>query len=95
MYIIPIAWLYVVILMSAAEATAPNGPVLGASITLLLYGVLPVGLLWYLMGTPARRRAIRASEAAERLATPQAQLLQPNTGSVATGDAIPAVRKEP
>ena len=38
---------------------APNGTVLGAAITLLLYGVLPLGLVLYIVGTPARKRARR------------------------------------
>ncbi len=68
MYIIPIGWLYVAIMMSVAEATSTQGSVLGAAITFLLYGVLPVSLVLYYMGAPARKRAIRAREAAERAA---------------------------
>ncbi|MEY2862116.1 MAG: hypothetical protein RL392_2574, partial [Pseudomonadota bacterium] len=30
MYIVPIAWLYVAVMMSVAEATNTNGTVLGA-----------------------------------------------------------------
>ena len=35
MYIVPIAWLYVAIMMSVAEASNSNGTVLGAVITFL------------------------------------------------------------
>ena len=35
-----------------------------AVITLLLYGVLPLGLLLYILGTPGRRRRRRAAESA-------------------------------
>ena len=63
MYIIPIAWLYVTLMMAVAEATSSNGSMLGALITFVLYGVLPVTLVVYLMRSPARRRAIRAREA--------------------------------
>ena len=66
MYIVPIAWIYVALMMSVAEATATNGTVLGAIFTFLLYGVAPVALVVYLMGTPSRKRAIRAREALER-----------------------------
>lgn len=90
MYLIPIGWLYVALMMSVAEATNSNGTVLGAVFTFLLYGLLPVGLLLYFMGTPARKRAIRAREAAE-----QAASVQPDTGSLAAADAVPPVGKEP
>ena len=64
MYIIPIAWLYVALMMAVAEATNSTGTVLGALITFVLYGLGPVLLVLYLMGSPARRRAIKAREAA-------------------------------
>ncbi len=63
MYLVVIAWIYVVLMMSIAEATNSNGTLLGASITFVLYGVGPVALLVYLMGTPARRKAIKKREA--------------------------------
>ncbi|MFZ3128562.1 MAG: hypothetical protein WA136_11160 [Rhodoferax sp.] len=90
MYLIPIGWLYVALMMSVAEATNSNGTVLGAVFTFLLYGLLPVGLLLYFMGTPARKRAIRAREAAE-----QAASVQPDAGSLAAADTVPPVGKEP
>ena len=64
MYIIPLAWLYVALMMAVAEATNDNGTVLGGLVTFLLYGLGPVLLVLYLMGSPARRKAIRAGEAA-------------------------------
>ena len=64
MYIIPLAWLYVALMMAVAEATHDNGTVLGGMITFVLYGLGPVLLVLYLMGSPARRRAIKANEAA-------------------------------
>lgn len=33
MYLVVIAWLYVAVMMSAAEATADNGSLLGAIVT--------------------------------------------------------------
>ena len=51
MYLIAIAWAYVALMMAAAEATSPQGSLLGAAITLLLY----------ILGTPGRRRRQRAS----------------------------------
>jgi hypothetical protein len=63
MYIVAIGWLYVALMMSVVEATNSNGTVLGAVITFVLYGAAPVALVMYILGTPARRRAIRAREA--------------------------------
>ena len=54
MYIIAIAWLFVVVLMAAAEAMATSYT--GALMTLLFYGVIPLTLLLYILGTPQRRR---------------------------------------
>jgi len=65
MYLIVIAWIYVVLMMSVAEATNSNGTVLGALITFVLYGVGPAALVVYLMGAPARSRAIKKREAEE------------------------------
>jgi hypothetical protein len=110
MYLIAIAWMYVVVMMSVAEATAPNGTVLGAIITFVLYGVLPCTILMYLMGTPMRRKAIRAREkaeleafrevAAQDAASSQAttlspSLFQPDAGSHSPADAVPPVREKP
>ncbi len=60
MYLIAIAWMYVALMMALAEATAPQGSILGACITLLLYGVLPCSLLLYILGTPERKRRLHA-----------------------------------
>lgn len=92
MYIVPIAWLYVALMMAIAEATNSNGTILGAVITFLLYGLAPVGLVAYLMGAPARRRAIKAREAAEMAQSPS---VEPDAGRHAAADAVAPVRKEP
>jgi len=65
MHLVAIAWLYVAIMMAAAEATHTNGSVLGAIITFLLYGLGPVALVLYVLGAPARRKAIRRREREE------------------------------
>ncbi len=89
MYLIPIAWLYVAIMMALAEATNPQGTLLGAFFTLLLYGLLPLGILMYVLGGPARKRAKKESEA-QAQAQAQAQThahspsaVQPNEGAEA------------
>lgn len=62
MYLVAIAWAYVALMMAAAEATSPQGSLLGAFVTLVLYGVLPLALLLYILGTPGRKRRRRAAE---------------------------------
>ncbi len=100
MYIIPIAWLYVALMMSVAEATNSNGTLLGAIVTFVLYGLLPIGLLLYIMGTPGRKRALRERAEQERAAfearAADAAPLDnaPDAGGQAPADSVAPVRKE-
>ena len=89
MYLVVIAWMYVVLMMSAAEAASSNGTVLGALVTLFLYGIAPVALVVYLMGAPARNKAIKKREAEARANHPAAygQKADPASASVAEPDA--------
>lgn len=90
MYLVAIAWIYVVLMMAVAEATNTNGSVLGAIVTFALYGVLPLSIVMYLLGTPARRSARRRAEAAARSgATAE------DSGDLAAGGAVAPVREEP
>lgn len=73
MYLIVIAWLYVTLMMAVAEAASPQGSILGALITLVMYGLLPIGLLVYILGTPARKRKLKAQREAEQRAYDAAQ----------------------
>ena len=84
MYLVAIAWIYVVLMMAVAEAISSQGTVLGAAITFVLYGVLPLALVMYILGTPMRRRRLRAEESAA-----------PDGSSQAPGDAVAPERKEP
>ena len=84
MYLIAIAWIYVVLMMSVAEAISSQGTVLGAVITFILYGVMPLSILTYIMGTPGRKRARRAAESA-----------QEDGSRHAASDAVSAEGKEP
>jgi len=93
MYLVTIAWMYVVVMMAIAEATSPQGTVLGALFTFLLYGAIPLSIVLYLMGTPARRRARKAAEAAAHAAA--ASAVDPGGRGHAAGDAVAAERKEP
>ncbi len=90
MYLVAIAWMYVVLMMSLAEALSTQGTVLGALITFVLYGLLPLSLVLYVMGTPGRRRA---RQAAELLAAPEST--PPDGSGHAPGAAVATERKEP
>jgi bacteriorhodopsin len=70
MYLVVIGWLYVAVLMAVAEGLSPQGSWLGASVTFLLYGLLPVSVVAYIMGTPLRRKA-RLKQETEELAAMQ------------------------
>ena len=101
MYIVVIGWLYVALMMAVAEATNTTGTVLGAIVTFVLYGLAPMALVLYLLGTPARRRAIKAremaaQEAARRSAAPGTAdpSGQPDAGGEAPAEPVAPVRKE-
>ena len=64
MYIVAIAWLYVALMMSVAEASNTNGSILGAIVTFILYGILPTSISVYVMGAPHRKKARLALEKA-------------------------------
>ena len=92
MYLVAIAWIYVVLMMALAEALSSQGTVLGAVITFVLYGLLPLSVLLYIMGAPARGRARRAAEgAAVATAAPSAT---PDGGGMAPGDTVAPEGKE-
>lgn len=84
--------MFVVLLMTVAEAVSPIGSVLGAIVTFFLYGVGPLALVMYLLGTPMRRQASRAKEAAADAAASSA--VEPDAGGLPTGDAVTPERKE-
>jgi hypothetical protein len=108
MYLVAIAWIYVVLMMAVAEATNTTGTLLGAIITFVLYGVMPLALVMYLLATPARRAAKREAEQAalQRInAAPdlpaagppqdgQRPSSPPDGSDHAAGDTVAAERKE-
>jgi hypothetical protein len=81
--LVAIAWIYVVLLMAVAEATSPGGSLLGALVTFVLYGALPLAIVLYLLDTPRRRAARRRASAGD-----------PDGGGHAAGDAVAAKREE-
>jgi hypothetical protein len=106
--LIAIAWLYVALMMAVAEASSPIGSLPGAIVTFLLYGLGPVLLLLYILGTPLRKklRHLRESEEEDASAATSDPNLrssredgpasaQPDAGGHAATDPVAPVRKEP
>ena len=83
--LVAIAWLYVVLLMAVVEATSPGGSLLGALLTFVIYGALPLAIALYLLGAPRRRAVRRRAEASAG---------DPDGGGHAAGDAVAAKREE-
>jgi len=85
-HIVAAGWAYVVLMMVLAEALAPGGSVLGALVTLLLYGALPLAIVLYIGNTRTRARRRRAAQ--------DSRDVDPGRGGQAAGDAIAPVREE-
>jgi hypothetical protein len=85
LYLVALAWMYVVLMVAVAEAFSPQGTVLGALFTVLGWGVIPLSVVLYILATPARRAARQAKESA----------LDPDGGGHAPGDAVTPKREEP
>ena len=92
MYLIAIGWVYVVLMMAIVEAT--TGTLLGAIVTFVLYGVMPLALVMYLLATPSRRAAKRAAELASLPAAAVPVSGPPHGGDHPAGDAVAPVREE-
>ena len=85
MYLVAIGWLYVALMMAVAEAVHSQGSLLGAVFTFVLYGLGPVALMMYLLGTPARRNARRRAEATR--ARPAVE--QQGSARIASVESVP------
>ena len=95
MYLVAIAWMYVVVMMTVVEATSANGTVLGAIFTFVLYGALPLSVVLYILRTPARKRARLAADVpAAATATADTSAPEPDGRDHAPGDAVTPERKE-
>lgn len=68
MYIVAIGWLYVALMMAITETNVVAGVA-----TFLLYGLAPVSIVLYIMGTPGRRRRRKAEAEREAAAAKQTQ----------------------
>ena len=89
MYLVAIAWIYVVLMVALVEALSSNGSVLGAVFTFLLWGVLPLAIVLYLLRAPARRRERQAR------AGDGSGALDPDRGAHPAGHAVAPEREEP
>jgi biotin transporter BioY len=57
MFIVAIGWIYVVLMMSITEKS-----VIAGIMTFFMYGVFPLAVILYLLGTSERRRRRNAAE---------------------------------
>lgn len=80
MYIVAIAWIYVVLMMSITERS-----VIAGIMTFLLYGVLPLAVILYLMGTPQRKRNREKAEKLRHDTAAQDETLASDKGETKTG----------
>ena len=87
MYIVAIAWLYVVLMVSITQPSPLKGVV-----TFLGAGLLPLALFLWLVGTPQRRRN-RAAE--ERAAQAQAAASEGPAGTSQTPPGRPGASVDP
>ena len=85
LYVVALAWMYVVLMVALAEAFSPQGTVLGALFTVIGWGVIPLSIVLYILATPSRRAARKARESA----------LDEDRGGHAAGDAVAPEREEP
>jgi membrane protein implicated in regulation of membrane protease activity len=86
LYLIAIGWMYVVVLMTVAEAMSARGSLLGAAVTFMLYGALPLAIVLYIFGAPMRRRVRQAALGSG---------VQPDGSGHAPADAVTPEREEP
>ena len=89
-HLVAIAWVYVVLLMAAAEAAGTDGSWLGAFFIVLFYGALPLSLVLYLMG--ARGRRVRLARARRGSRPPV--VVDPDQRGHAAGGAVAPEGKE-
>ena len=93
MHIVALGWIFVVLLMALAEAMSPRGSLMGALITFALYGVLPLSIVLYVMGTPMRRRRRQRAESTDD--GNRRSHAAGDTGDASADVAVTAERKEP
>ena len=102
--LIAVAWIYIVLLMAAAEAFGPGGSLLGALVTFVGYGVLPLGIVLYVGSTGIRRRRRLAADERGDASFGPTSVLKPASDSAAddpgrgghpASEAVAPVGEEP
>jgi predicted membrane channel-forming protein YqfA (hemolysin III family) len=88
LYLIALAWMYVVLMVAVVEALSPQGTLLGALVTVVGWGLIPLGVVLYILATPSRRKGRQARAERESAA-------DPDGGGHAAGDPVAPERKEP
>ena len=86
--LVAIGWMYVAVMMAVVEATSSTGSVLGALVTFVLYGALPLSIVLYLLTAPARGRARHAARQTQLAADADENSATPN-GSADAVDTRP------
>lgn len=81
MWIVAVAWIYVVGLMALTEASAVAG-----IMTFFGYCVLPLSILYYLTGSGRRRRKAAAAQAAVTHPADAGRVTAPAEGGAGGGD---------
>lgn len=91
MYIVAIAWIYVTLLMALTESSFVAGVA-----TFFFYGLFPLAILLWLMGTPERRRRQRreAAVAAATESRGQVSARDPDQRSHSSAVGAPTVGPE-
>lgn len=62
LYLVALAWMYVVLLVALVELFSTQGSAVGALFTVLGWGVIPLSVVLYILATPSRRAARRAED---------------------------------
>ena len=73
MYIVAIAWVYVAAMMGLTETSFIAGV-----LTFVFYGLAPLALFLWLVGTPARRRLKKKQEQQEEASSVITESSKPN-----------------
>ena len=90
---VAVGWLCVTVVMAMAEASSPQGTVIGALVTLWFFGFLPLGLVLYLMTSLSRAKVRRAAAAAQAAESLPASGPQADQGGHAAGGPVTAERE--
>ncbi|MCW5658849.1 MAG: hypothetical protein KIT60_14195 [Burkholderiaceae bacterium] len=86
MLMVAIAWMFVVGLFALVQAVSPQGSLLVALLLVFGAGMLPLAVVLYVMGAPARRRRRHPRDIKLRA--------DPDASGHAAGDAIAPKREE-